>query len=58
MKVVAAYLLAHLGGKASPAADDINAILSSGEFYIVPVLFKAGSVSGLRKKCKMGCDLG
>jgi hypothetical protein len=34
MKVVAAYLLAHLGGKASPAAEDINAILSSGEFYI------------------------
>jgi hypothetical protein len=30
MKIVAAYLLAHLGGNASPAAADINKILSSG----------------------------
>ena len=29
MKYVAAYLLAQLGGKASPSAEDIKAILSS-----------------------------
>ncbi|PNH02303.1 60S acidic ribosomal protein P2B [Tetrabaena socialis] len=29
MRVVSAYLLAVLGGKASPTADDINKILSS-----------------------------
>jgi len=29
MKVVAAYLLAHLGGNANPSADDISKILSS-----------------------------
>uniref|UniRef100_A0ACD5U1K0 Uncharacterized protein n=1 Tax=Avena sativa TaxID=4498 RepID=A0ACD5U1K0_AVESA len=29
MKLIAAYLLAHLGGKASPTAADINSILES-----------------------------
>ncbi|KAG2423248.1 hypothetical protein HXX76_015504 [Chlamydomonas incerta] len=29
MRVVSAYLLAVLGGKASPTADDVNKILSS-----------------------------
>ncbi|XP_056695865.1 60S acidic ribosomal protein P2A [Spinacia oleracea] len=29
MKIVAAYLLAALGGKASPAADDVKKILES-----------------------------
>ena len=32
MKVVAAYLLANLGGKATPTADDISKILSSGAY--------------------------
>jgi ribosomal protein L12E/L44/L45/RPP1/RPP2 len=32
MKVVAAYLLAHLGGKSNPSADDISKILSSGAY--------------------------
>ncbi|KNA11182.1 hypothetical protein SOVF_137590 [Spinacia oleracea] len=32
MKIVAAYLLAALGGKASPAADDVKKILESGIF--------------------------
>ena len=30
MKVIAAYLLAQLGGNASPSAADISKILSSG----------------------------
>jgi hypothetical protein len=30
MKVIAAYLLAQLGGNASPGAADISKILSSG----------------------------
>uniref|UniRef100_A0ACD5TFW5 Uncharacterized protein n=1 Tax=Avena sativa TaxID=4498 RepID=A0ACD5TFW5_AVESA len=29
MKLIAAYLLAHLGGKSSPTAADINSILES-----------------------------
>jgi large subunit ribosomal protein LP2 len=33
MKVVAAYLLANLGGNASPSADDIKKILSAGKQY-------------------------
>ncbi len=32
MKVVAAYLLAHLGGNANPSAADISKILSSGAY--------------------------
>jgi ribosomal protein L12E/L44/L45/RPP1/RPP2 len=32
MKVIAAYLLAHLGGKTNPSGDDISKILSSGAF--------------------------
>jgi large subunit ribosomal protein LP2 len=31
MKVVAAYLLALLGGNASPSAKDIESILGSGQ---------------------------
>lgn len=31
MKVVAAYLLAVLGGNTSPSADDLKDILGSGE---------------------------
>jgi ribosomal protein L12E/L44/L45/RPP1/RPP2 len=34
MKVIAAYLLAHLGGKSSPSSDDISKILSSGAFNV------------------------
>lgn len=30
MKVIAAYLLAVLGGNASPSADDLKGILGSG----------------------------
>lgn len=33
MKVVAAYLLAVLGGKTSPSAADLKDILGSGNFY-------------------------
>jgi hypothetical protein len=33
MKVVAAYLLAHLAGNASPSAADISKILSAGKFF-------------------------
>lgn len=32
MKIVAAYLLAVLGGNASPSADDLKNILASGTF--------------------------
>jgi hypothetical protein len=46
MKVIAAYLLAVLGGKTSPTADDVNNILESGIllgwfkycWYILPSL--------------------
>lgn len=37
MKVVAAYLLANLGGNASPSADDIKKILSSGELHTMNI---------------------
>lgn len=36
MKVIAAYLLAHLGGKTNPSGDDISKILSSGAFKWAP----------------------
>jgi len=32
MKIIAAYLLAVLGGNAVPSADDIKTILSSGSY--------------------------
>lgn len=32
MKVVAAYLLAVLGGNTSPGADDVKSILNSGSY--------------------------
>ena len=34
MKVVAAYLLAVLGGKTSPSAADLKDILGSGNFIL------------------------
>lgn len=42
MKVVAAYLLAVLGGNTTPSADDIEGILGSGKFSppFVPALYK------------------
>ncbi|KAG2485181.1 hypothetical protein HYH03_016070 [Edaphochlamys debaryana] len=51
MRVVSAYLLAVLGGKASPTADDINKILSS-----VGVEADAEKVSSLLKQLE-GKDL-
>jgi ribosomal protein L12E/L44/L45/RPP1/RPP2 len=33
MKFVAAYLLAVLAGKSSPSAEDLTAILESGNFH-------------------------
>jgi hypothetical protein len=33
MKVVAAYLLAVLGGNTSPSSDDIKSILGSGTYF-------------------------
>jgi ribosomal protein L12E/L44/L45/RPP1/RPP2 len=39
MKVVAAYLLAVLGGKSSPTDKDIKKILSSGKFVVTSVRF-------------------
>ncbi|XP_041994152.1 60S acidic ribosomal protein P2A-like [Salvia splendens] len=35
MKIVAAYLLAVLGGNASPSADDISNILASGSYIYI-----------------------
>jgi hypothetical protein len=32
MKIIAAYLLAVLGGNAAPSADDIKTILASGSY--------------------------
>lgn len=39
MKVIAAYLLAVLGGNTTPTADDIKNILGSGTFYRVFIFF-------------------
>lgn len=39
MKVVAAYLLAVLGGTASPSAEDVKGILSSGTLLCFCQLF-------------------
>lgn len=39
MKVVAAYLLAVLGGKTSPSAADLKDILGSGDFYFENFFF-------------------
>jgi hypothetical protein len=42
MKLIAAYLLAHLGGKPSPTAEDIKNILESGMsslFMLVQIAF-------------------
>jgi len=38
MKVIAAYLLAGLGGNSSPSADDIKKILSSGKWQLLCLL--------------------
>lgn len=56
MKVVAAYLLAVLGGNASPSADDIKGILGSGIYLIfyfnhVVVFFKKNRVCFLISSC-------
>lgn len=37
MKVVAAYLLAVLGGNASPSADDLKNILASGTLFLFQI---------------------
>lgn len=39
MKVIAAFLLAVLGGKANPSADDIKSILGSGILLCVSFRF-------------------
>jgi len=41
MKVVAAYLLALLGGNTSPSAEDLKNILASGKHTLV--LFNSNS---------------
>jgi len=37
MKILAAYLLAVLGGNTSPSADDLKNILGSGLFSFLPL---------------------
>jgi hypothetical protein len=36
MKFIAAYLLAVLAGNSSPSAEDLTAILESGNFSLLP----------------------
>uniref|UniRef100_A0A2P2JPC7 Uncharacterized protein n=1 Tax=Rhizophora mucronata TaxID=61149 RepID=A0A2P2JPC7_RHIMU len=40
MKVVAAYLLAVLGGNVNPCADDLKDILGSGTFLFFSIFYK------------------
>lgn len=47
MKVIAAYLLAVLGGNTSPTADDVKSILESGISAILVITFFDLLSSGL-----------
>lgn len=53
MKVVAAYLLAALGGNATPSAEDISKILSSGEELLKSGCTMMLYVEGSRRICSL-----
>lgn len=53
VKVVAAYLLAALGGNATPSAEDISKILSSGEKLLKPGCTMMLYVEGSRRICSL-----